>query len=98
MLRIEAETHIKPDQPPSGRGSGYVVDCLISARLVIEAGSYENVVKEAILIGGNTDTTTCVSGKIAGIRYEVEAIPERWRIGLRGQELYEPLLQQLAHP
>ncbi len=61
---------------------GYVVDCLNLARLVIEAGSYENVVKKTILLGEDTCATICVAGWIAGIRYGVEAIPERWRIGL----------------
>lgn len=91
----ELEQHVRPDQPPAGSGSGYVVDCLHSARLALEAGSYEQVVRAAIAMGYDTDTTACVAGGIAGIRDGVGAIPEPWLRRLRGQQLVEPLLQQL---
>jgi ADP-ribosylglycohydrolase len=42
---------IHPARPPQGQGTGYVVDCLNSARLVLEAGNYEQVVKSAIALG-----------------------------------------------
>lgn len=92
----ELEEHVQPDRPPGGGGSGYVVDCLHSARWAVEAGSYEQVVKAAIALGYDTDTTACVAGGIAGIRDGVGAIPQRWRAQLRGQEIVEPLLQQLT--
>jgi ADP-ribosylglycohydrolase len=91
----ELETHIRPDDPPGGGGSGYVVDCLHSARQAMQAGTYEQVVKAAVALGHDTDTTACVAGGLAGIRDGVGAIPQRWRDQLRGQELVEPLLQQL---
>lgn len=91
----ELEWHIRPDDPPEGRGSGYVVDCLRSARLAVAAGPYEAVVKTAIALGHDTDTTACVAGGIAGIRDGVGAIPERWLKRLRGKAIVEPLLQRL---
>ena len=94
-IRDEVEAHVKPDDPPSGQGSGYVVDCLTSARLALDAGSYEDVVKAAVALGNDTDTTACVAGGIAGLRDGVGAIPDRWRSALRGRELYEPLLHHL---
>lgn len=93
--REELEWSIRPDDPPDGTGSGYVVDCLRSARWAMEAGTYEEVVKAAISLGNDTDTTACVAGGIAGIRDGIQAIPERWRTRLRGKELYEDELQQL---
>ena len=93
--REELEWSIRPDDPPDGTGSGYVVDCLRSARWATEAGTYEEVVKAAISLGNDTDTTACVAGGIAGIRDGIQAIPERWRTRLRGKELYEDELQQL---
>jgi ADP-ribosylglycohydrolase len=93
--QAELEFHIHPDGPPEGRGSGYVVDCLRSARLALAAGGYEQVVKAAIVLGHDTDTTACVAGGIAGLRDGVQAIPERWRAQLRGQELLAPLLDRL---
>lgn len=91
----ELEQSVRPDDPPSGHGSGYVVDCLRSARWAVQAGTYEQVVKAAISLGHDTDTTACVAGGIAGIRDGITAIPERWRTNLRGQELVEPLMHQL---
>ena len=59
------------------------------------AGHYEDVVKAAVALGNDTDTTACVAGGIAGLRDGVEAIPRRWCEALRGQEVVIPLLQRL---
>jgi ADP-ribosylglycohydrolase len=93
--RSELEKSIRPDDPTPGSGSGYVVDCLRSARDCMAAGNYEAVVKAAIALGNDTDTTACVAGGIAGVRDGSEAIPKRWHLQLRGKELYRPLLEQL---
>lgn len=92
----ELEWSIRPDEPPVGRGSGYVVDCLRSARMALEAGGYEAVVRAAILLGNDTDTTACVAGGIAGIRDGISAVPERWKSMLRGQDIIAPLLQRMV--
>ena len=92
----ELEWSIRPDDPTEGQGSGYVVDCLRSARWAMNAGDYEQVVKAAISLGRDTDTTACVAGGIAGIRDGIDAIPERWRVQLRGKELYEDELEKLC--
>jgi ADP-ribosylglycohydrolase len=91
----ELEWHVRPNDPPEGRGTGYVVDCLRSARLALEASSYEETIKAAVALGHDTDTTACVAGGIAGLRWGAQAIPERWMHQLRGKELVEPLLRQL---
>ena len=91
----ELEWSIRPDEPPLGFGSGYVVDSLRSARMTLEAGSYESVVRTAIRLGNDTDTTACIAGGIAGIRYGISGIPERWRSMLRGQDIVTPLLKRL---
>lgn len=93
--RAELEFHVRPDDPPQGQGRGYVVDTLHSARWALGAGGYEQVVKAAIRLGHDTDTTACVAGGLAGIRDGVAAIPVRWREDLRGREVYEPLLERL---
>lgn len=99
--RAELDTNVfRPDaEEPPGAGSGYVVDCLRSARQCVAAGrDYETVVKSAIRLGHDTDTTAAVAGGIAGLTFGVQGIPERWRSALRGQELVEPLLKKLlAH-
>lgn len=78
--RTELETHIaRPDAEDSpGTGSGYVVDCLRSARQCVAAGrDYEGVVKAAVRPGRDTDTTACVAGGIAGLIHGVQGILER---------------------
>jgi ADP-ribosyl-[dinitrogen reductase] hydrolase len=92
----ELEWSIRPDDPPQGQGTGYVVDCLNSARwAVARSKTYEQVVRSAIGLGHDTDTTACVAGGIAGIRYGAKGIPDRWQSKLLGRELLDPLLEQL---
>ena len=92
---IEMETHIRPEAPPNGNGKGYVVDCLNSARWALLGDSFEEVVKRAVSLGHDTDTTACVAGGIAGIRYGIKGIPMRWQLRLRGRNLLHPLLEKL---
>lgn len=91
----EIDHLIRPFAEPDVPGAGYVVDCLRSARVAVEAGTFEVVLKRAVLMGHDTDTTACVAGGIAGLRDGVEAIPARWLSFLRGESIYRPLLQEL---
>jgi ADP-ribosylglycohydrolase len=77
-------------------GMGYVVDTLWSALRCLDEPSYEDVVRAAVALGHDTDTTACVAGGLAGIRFGIHAIPARWREALRGREIYEPLLARLT--
>lgn len=95
--RLELDTHLRPDDPPAGHGSGYVVDCLNSARLALEADTYEAVIQTAIALGNDTDTTACVAGGLAGLREGVRAIPARWLDALRGKDIVKPLLEKLLN-
>ena len=56
---------------------------------------FESTVKAAISLGNDTDTTACIAGGIAGLKFGINSIPERWIDGLRGKELYLPLLEKL---
>lgn len=76
-------------------GTGYVVSTLHSAREALGAGGYEAVVRAAIAMGTDTDTTACVAGGLSGLRDGVGAIPDRWMRALRGREIAEPLLDRL---
>lgn len=93
--KTELEFHIRPNDEPVGQGSGYVVDSLRSARLVMGESDYENVVKSAVLLGNDTDTTACIAGGVAGLRAGEFGIPARWRENLRGREIVAPLLERL---
>jgi ADP-ribosyl-[dinitrogen reductase] hydrolase len=95
MVSLVAIKHIKPDQMPHGNGSGYVADALHSARLALQESSYQSVIKAAIALGNDTDTTARIAGGIAGIRYGVQAIPSEWMNLLREKETPQQLLTRL---
>lgn len=94
LAKIEL-AEIDLHRAPGGTGRGYVVDCLHSARLALTESSYEGVVKAAIALGHDTDTTAAVAGGIAGIVFGIEGIPARWRQDLRGRALLDPLRDRL---
>lgn len=81
-------------EPARPTGTGYVVDCLRSARYACEASSYAEVVRRAIALGHDTDTTACVAGGIAGIRHGRAGIPEAWQRALRGTEVIHHLISK----
>ncbi|MBN3792650.1 ADP-ribosylglycohydrolase family protein [Burkholderia sp. Ac-20353] len=80
------------------RGTGYVLDTIWSAKQALEASSYEEVIRSAILFGNDTDTTAAVAGGLAGIRFGLGGIPECWLEALRGSGLVAPLIVSLAAP
>lgn len=88
----QLEFYIRPDELVKGNGSGYVVDCLKSARYALQQPTYQDVIKTAIALGHDTDTTACVAGGIAGLYYGFDAIPQAWVEQLRGKEMVELLL------
>jgi ADP-ribosyl-[dinitrogen reductase] hydrolase len=93
--RKELDENIHPRVKQAGKGSGYVLDSLWSVRQCMEAGDYTDVVKAAVSLGHDTDTTACIAGGVAGVRDGVQTIPVRWMKALRGKELVEPLLERL---
>jgi ADP-ribosyl-[dinitrogen reductase] hydrolase len=78
--------------PPGG--TGYVVDSLHSARHACRQGDYASIVRAAVALGNDTDTTACLAGGIAGIRHGKDGIPARWREAMRGTELFMSLLKR----
>lgn len=91
----QLEYYIRPDELEKGTGSGYVVDCLKSARYALKQTTYQDVIKTAIAFGRDTDTTACVAGGIAGLYFGFDSIPESWLALLRAKDLVEPLLAKL---
>ena len=92
----ELEWSVRPDETWEGGGSGYVVDCLRSAFMIMErAASYEDAVKRAIMLGNDTDTTACVTGGLAGILFGFHNIPSRWYNALKGKKDVDILIQRI---
>jgi ADP-ribosyl-[dinitrogen reductase] hydrolase len=92
---FELDAHVRPEAEPSGSGSGYVVDCLNSARLAARETTFERVIRKAVSIGDDTDTTAAVAGGFAGVRHGLSGIPERWLVALSERSLAEPLIARL---
>lgn len=74
------------------RGSGYVVDALWTAvDSVARTESYVDAVRRAISHGNDTDTSACLAGGLAGLRYGFgdnsdpghKGIPAEWIAALR---------------
>ena len=76
-------------------GTGYVVDALWSARACLRENDYAAVVRAAVGMGCDTDTTAAIAGGLAGIAFTVAGIPEHWLQTLRGKDIAEPLLEAL---
>lgn len=58
---------------------GHVVDTLeASTWCLLNSSSFEETVLKAVNLGGDTDTTGCVTGGLAGVYYGISAIPEEW--------------------
>lgn len=96
FYRIELEERILPARNDPPRGTGYVVDCLWSARHACGEKDYASIVRRAVSLGMDTDTTACVAGGIAGLRHGFRSIPEDWVEGLRGKEDVDPLAKALV--
>ncbi|MGW0813665.1 ADP-ribosylglycohydrolase family protein [Streptomyces viridiviolaceus] len=59
--------------------NGAVWPCLGSAVWALRTtSSYEDAVRAAIDLGGDTDTVAAVTGGLAGAVYGIAAVPERW--------------------
>jgi len=58
---------------------GYVLNTLpASLWCLLTTSSFEECVLKAVNLGGDTDTTGCVAGGLAGVHYGFSAIPEKW--------------------
>jgi ADP-ribosyl-[dinitrogen reductase] hydrolase len=62
-----------------GKSSGYVVDTLLTVfDAFFSTDDFEECVVKTVNRGGDADTAGSIAGAIAGARYGVAAIPQRW--------------------
>ncbi|MBQ6211754.1 MAG: ADP-ribosylglycohydrolase family protein [Ruminococcus sp.] len=57
--------------------------------------SYEGAVKQAIALGDDTDTTACITGGLAGVKFGYDNIPGRWLDVLRDKDKADKLVNKL---
>jgi len=69
----------KGEQIESLRNSGYVIHSLQTAlHDALAADSAEEAIVTAVNRGGDTDTIGAITGAVAGARFGVEGLPDRW--------------------
>lgn len=77
--------------------TGYVLHTLhASLWCLITTRSFEECVLRAVNLGGDTDTTGCVAGGMAGVHYGVNAIPDKWCQALARHDDVEVLFNDFS--
>ncbi len=81
----------------SGDGVGYVIETLeASMWCLLRAKDYASATLAAVNLGGDTDTTGCVTGGLAGLVYGVHGISREWREALPRRVDLEELFRRFA--
>ena len=76
---------------------GYVLHTLpASLWCLLTTSNYEECVLKAVNLGGDTDTTGCVAGGLAGVHYGLKAIPEQWLHALARHDEVEMLFNDFS--
>jgi ADP-ribosylglycohydrolase len=77
---------------------GYVLHTLhASLWCLLTTSCYKDCVLKAVNLGGDTDTTGCVAGGLAGVAYGLQDIPGDWIQQLARREDLERLLTSFAN-
>ncbi len=77
--------------------TGYVIDTLESSLwCVYQNNDYASAVLAAVNLGGDADTTGCVTGGLAGVMYGSGAIPRPWLETLPKREAIDGLLNRFV--
>ena len=59
--------------------TGYVLHTLhASLWCLLTTQNFKECVLKAVNLGGDTDTTGCVAGGLAGVAYGMKSIPDDW--------------------
>lgn len=86
----------KVRDPPSIKGSGYVVRSLEAALWAFyNSDSFKEGCLLAVNLGDDADTTGAVYGQLAGAFYGIEGIPALWRSKIANRDLIESIAQRL---
>lgn len=72
---------------PEVRSTGYCVHTLeASIWCLLHTLTFEQCVLRAVNLGEDTDTTGCVAGALAGLRYGLDQVPAQWAKALARQD------------
>ena len=79
------------------QSSGYVLHTLeASIWCLLTTDNYKEAVLKAVNLGEDTDTTSAVTGGLAGLLYELDDIPTNWIKQIARKDDIENLAEQLA--
>jgi ADP-ribosyl-[dinitrogen reductase] hydrolase len=79
--------------------SGYVVNTLEAALWAVEGStSFSEAVLKAVNLGDDADSVGAVAGQLAGARYGMSSIPEKWLSCLARKEHLNSLCSSLIKP
>lgn len=77
---------------------GYVLHTLpASLWCLLTTSNFEECVLKAVNLGGDTDTTGCVAGGLAGVHYGLNAIPVQWLHALARHDEIKTLFNDFRH-
>ena len=89
--------HIKDEEERAIQSGGYVLHTLeASFWCLLNTRNYADAVLKAVNLGGDTDTTACVTGGLAGLLYGYEDIPKGWRTKIARREDIDDLCTRLV--
>ena len=94
---VETLEPVPGDIDPDGlQNSGFVLHTLQTALYhALTADSAESAIVSAVNEGGDTDTIGAVTGAVAGARFGMSALPERWLEVLQTADELRALAQEL---
>lgn len=78
--------------------SGYVVDSIPLALFAAQqapALGIQNMMKEIVAAGGDTDTNCAIAGQVAGVFMGAESIPEEWMKKLRSTPQFDDFYETM---
>jgi ADP-ribosylglycohydrolase len=77
--------------------SGYVLHTLLASLwCLLTTQNFRDCVLKAVNLGGDTDTTGCVAGGLAGVAYGIKSIPPGWISQLARKDDVDCLFQGFA--
>jgi len=92
---IAEDLHTKPED--WAVATGYVVHTLTASLwCLLTTNNYRDCVLKAVNLGGDTDTTGCVAGGLAGVAYGVGAVPQNWNHQLARQPDLDDLFNRFS--
>jgi ADP-ribosylglycohydrolase len=96
-FRLATASDLKARLESEIDSGGYVVHTLTASLwCLLSTGSYRECVLKAVNLGGDTDTTGCVAGGLAGVAYDLNSVPSEWIQQLARREELQKLFDRFG--